>query len=97
MTPNNHNDVQLTFRVPESVARRIDELAAFHGRARSAEIRWALQVHAARSTLRYLDTAEAAAELGDELEAARATVEADLRGFEAAAYRTERVLPVCMN
>src|SRR5687767_4543467 len=85
---------QVTFRVPQSLAARLGELARYHGRNFSEEVRLALAIHDGRMTLRYLETEDGAAEVGQDLERLRHTVEADLRKLEAATYERRRRFPV---
>jgi hypothetical protein len=87
---------QVTFRAPQSMAARLGELARYHGRNFSEEVRLALAVHDARATLRYLGTEDGAAEVGDDLERVRDEVEADLRDLEAATYKRRPPFPIPM-
>jgi hypothetical protein len=84
--------VPVTFRASVEVRGRMDELAAYHGRSRGAEIRLALAIHDTKSTLVYFDTPEGKRELGDELEQARAELLADLEEYERVTYRPRPLL-----
>ena len=52
------NDVQLSVRMPRRTADRITDLAAHHGRTRSEELRIALALHDAQSSLAHLNLME---------------------------------------
>lgn len=83
---------QVAFRAPQELAARVEQLANYHGRSPSAELRLALAVHNARATLRFLDTTEG--KTGSDREQTRGKVEADLRRLEAEAYQPRPALPL---
>ena len=65
-------------RISKDMDRRLGQLAAYHGRTKGEELRWALMIFDMQATLAYLQTPGARAELGDELEKAQREVKADL-------------------
>jgi hypothetical protein len=85
-TDSAKNDTYMPVRVPSVIHRRFKDLADRKGRSLSEEVRFAMMIYDAQVTLHYLLHDPAAhAELGDQLPAAVAEVERDLRGFMAAA------------
>lgn len=85
---------QITCKVPAALLERLDEIARYHGRSRSAELRVALSMHDCGSTLAYLMTSEAEAELSEgEIEQARETVKADLEELGRKAYGRPMLRP----
>lgn len=70
---------RITVRVHPDVEARVSELATYHGRGVAEEVRVALAYFDHASTLAYLQTAEAAAELGDALTAAQEETKRALR------------------
>jgi|GEM_PF-4011416 len=88
-------EVTISTRVTPEIDQRFDQLAEFHGRSKSEEVRWAMIVFDAMATLDYLHGPEAKAELSPaELRKARKQVEADLHEFTAQALRKAPRLPL---
>jgi predicted transcriptional regulator len=85
--------INVGFRMSPEIDQRLNELSTYHGRSKSEEVRLAIAVHDARSTLSYLKTPEGRAELGDGVRDAIRTVERDLRDLERATYRPRPPLP----
>src|SRR4051812_30608114 len=81
-----NKEVQVSFRVTPELDHRIGDLAKYHGRNRSDEMRLALFVHNARATLAYLNSPDGELELGERLHEARQQVERDLEELEAEVY-----------
>ena len=77
---------RVSFRAPAGLHERLATLGRVFGRGACEEIRLALSTHQCRATLRWLATPEAAQELGDRLDAARAGVLAELEALEATAF-----------
>jgi predicted transcriptional regulator len=84
--------VPVTFKVTPESNQRISELAEHHGRTRPELIRLALAMFDRSSYLAYLDTPEAAAELGDEIHRERAEVVQTLHDCERKAFGPRRPL-----
>jgi len=80
-------DVPVSFRVAPEVDDRITQLARYHGRSRSGELRMAVAMHDTRATLEYLRSTEGEADLGEAVAEAREQVAQDLRELEQMAYR----------
>jgi predicted transcriptional regulator len=78
----------LRFRAAPEVHRRVDELAAAHGRDRSEELRMAVAYFDTAATLAQLQTPEAKAELGKAHAAAVKKVKDDLRDLTRIAFPT---------
>jgi predicted transcriptional regulator len=87
MNTNDQPPTAIHVRVGETVADRLDQLAAYHGRSRSEEVRRALAIHDCQATLAYLQTPDAKAELGGDLAGAQATVKAELADLIRFTYR----------
>jgi predicted transcriptional regulator len=83
--------VILNFRVSREVAERVQQLAAYHVRTRSDEMRLALALYDTQATLAYLQTPEAKAELGRDLPDAQRRVKAGLRDLTRAAFDRPKV------
>ena len=76
----------LGVRIPTAVHDRFRELAEYHGRSVSEEVKWAMVMFDAQATLAELQHPEALAEMGPEAHAAAvADVSSDLRNFTVAA------------
>lgn len=87
------NEVQITVRIPHVLNERISELAAYHGRSRSAEVRTMLAYFDASATLAALHEPEAEADLGEAIHAMREEVKRDLAEITQAAFRPRPRLP----
>ena len=75
----NTKDSSITFRIDQALDDRLKDLAEYHGRTKSDEARRALAIHDAQSTLAYLQTDEAKAELDGRLADVQDQVKSDLR------------------
>jgi hypothetical protein len=81
------HQAQVAFRVPPDLRARLVQIAEYHGRSLSQEMRHAAMVHDCKATLAYLHTPDGSAELGDRIDQARAQVRADLTKLEHATFR----------
>lgn len=80
------SDSSLTARIPSAIHNRFRELARFHGRSVSEEVKWALVLFDAQATLAELQHPDVLATMGTEAHAAAvAEVKRDLRDFTVAA------------
>lgn len=93
MTPPNQ-EVTISFRVSPEVEARIGQLAGYLGRSRSDVLRHAVAVFDTQLTLAYLQTTEAADELGDRLPEAQASAKRALRELSKAAYTPRPRSPI---
>lgn len=84
---------RISLRAPIGLFDRMAELARLHGRGACEEIRLALYTHDCRATLRWLDTPEAAIELGDQFDATRTRLQTDLEACETAAFERPSLQP----
>lgn len=84
---NPNKNATIHVQIGDAMDARLGELARYHGRGKSAEVRRALAIHDAQSTLAYLQTPEAEVELGpEELERAKGVVKEDLADLISTTY-----------
>lgn len=89
------SDSMLTARIPASLHNRFRELATYHGRSVSEELKWAMVMFDAQATLAELQHPEAIAAMGAEAHAAAvAEVKRDLLEFVTAALSQVKSDPV---
>jgi plasmid stability protein len=82
------SDSFLTARLPKDLHDELRVLARHHGRSVSEEVKWAMVIFNAQTTLAELQHPEALAVMGAEAHAAAiAEVKRDLRDYTAAALR----------
>jgi plasmid stability protein len=91
------SDSSLTVRIPTALHNRFRELAAYHGRSVSEEVKWAMVIFDAQTTLAELQHPEAVVAMGEEAHlAAVAEVKRDLRDYLAAALPPKEREPVLL-
>lgn len=90
----------ITLRVEPDLARRLRELAAYHGRSISDEMRTALRLHDMRAMEAFLRTADGeqeARDAGDDPAEVRRRLRADLVAVEASTYMPRERLALSLN
>lgn len=80
--------MHVTLRVPDAIAERLGQVAAYHGRSRHAECIIALSIYDAISTLDTLESPEAKATMTEaDRAAAKDRVQRDLHEYLATGLR----------
>lgn len=80
-------EVVISTRVTPEIEERYEQLAAYHGRSKSSEVRWALILFDTLATLDYLHSDDAKGELSAaELRKARENVKSALHDFAGQAF-----------
>jgi len=82
---------RITFRAPRGLRERMSVIGSFYGGGTSERIRLACFLHDSEATHRWLNTPEAATELGDGLQDARDEVHRDLAEWQRLAWTRPRM------
>src|SRR4051812_8012149 len=94
---NPQQEVTVSFRPPAFADQRLEQLADYLGMSKSEVLRVAFRVFDMQATLAYLQTEDAARELGDRLAAAQKRVKDDLRTLSRTAYKPRRATGIPVN